>query len=88
MSESENRSGLPPASASPFRTKNFNKFFFGIVIAAVLLAVLIFALFYGLGKHNHAHSATSRKNPATTTRPASARVPQIPGTVRSPSLLS
>lgn len=52
-------SGLPALKGSPFRTKNFMKFFFGIMIAALVFGAIIFAFFY----HVHSKHAVSPSDP-------------------------
>lgn len=60
MSEEEFRSQLPSPKGTPFKTKNFNKFFFGILIATLVLVALILAYFLlGIGKHDSVHPASS-----------------------------
>lgn len=66
MSEEEFHSQLPSPKGSPFKTKNFNKFFFGILIAALVLAALILAYFVaGVGKQNQAHPVSTVNVPGS-----------------------
>ena len=41
MDKKEFKSELPSAAGSPFKTKNFNKFFFGIILATLLIIGLV-----------------------------------------------
>ena len=64
MSAQDLRSQLPSPIGSPFKTKNFNKFFFGILITAIVIVGLILVFFvYGSGKHNQAHPGSSKRVP-------------------------
>jgi hypothetical protein len=51
VAKNERNSGLPSASGSPFKTKNFNKFFFGIMIAAIVIAIAIMAYLSLAARH-------------------------------------
>ena len=52
MADREVNSEMPSAAGSPFKTKNFNKFFFGIMIAALVIGAL-FLFYFWLGvKHS------------------------------------
>ena len=45
-----------PSLISPFKSKDFNKFFFGIVVAAIVLAVLFLLVSAVLPKRHSQHS--------------------------------
>lgn len=65
MPEPEFRSQLPSPKGSPFKTKNFSKFFFGIVIAALILVAIILAYFlHAFGRHTTAQPVSSIHVPA------------------------
>jgi len=66
---------LPPAAGSPFITKNFNKFFFGICIAALILVVLfvLYFLFFAK-KHGTPKTATPTTSSVYSSAPGRDRV--------------
>ena len=51
MPDPRSSSGLPSAKGSPFVSGNFNKFFFGIIIAAILIVAIAFAVLRGVFRH-------------------------------------
>ena len=51
MSDEHEDSGLSSVAGSPFKTKNFNKFFFGIVLFALAIVTVLTIYFLFLAKH-------------------------------------
>ena len=78
MRKDDFRSGLPSANGSPFRTKNFNKFFFGIMLAAIILVALFFAFFYHARKA-HPPATVSPAGASSLNQPKGSRVDLLNG---------
>ena len=78
MTDQHHDGDLPPMKGSPFVTKNFNKFFYGIVIFAVVIAAVVLMFFMGIFRRHNVpepeikprsqmmHPATAAPPPAMT----------------------